>query len=408
MISIMGTFFYITRLKYALLILNSFLISNQLIETMELCDYINQAKELHSILLNYIDDDCDFSTIEKTFLLQKYHENIDELREFIYMILIICNNRNRKNNFFQKIEKIILYLKDDIKRFFSDDEIFQLFESNKRILLFLFQNNFITIDNSIVEMITQKNKEFINFFYLEIKGKIDKETESSISNELLKYDQNIFNTFEENRQNGENDSYICKLIRQDLIIEFIQYVNQTNYQISAVINSSLFETNSFLLEQQPTLIEYAAFYGSIQIFQYLLMNNVELSPSLWLFAIHGRNAELIHLLEQIRLIPSDKSYYKCFEESIKCHHNEIAHYIQENLINKNVFLTDSKFDPFFKDNEFSYGFHYFNYEFFPKKANYRFMIHYACKYGYLTIVKLFSKKNDLKTKEEIIISKKKH
>ena len=57
--------------------------------------------------------------------------------------------------------------------------------------------------------------------------------------------------------------------------------------------------------KNTTLIEYSAFYGSIQIFNFLRMNNVELSPSLWLYAIHGNNAELIHLLEENKVEPKD-------------------------------------------------------------------------------------------------------
>ena len=80
--------------------------------------------------------------------------------------------------------------------------------------------------------------------------------------------ENVLNSkdFEENRRVGENHNYICKLIRNDSLIEFIQYVNQTNFSISLKINHSIFETKSFLLKNEPTLIEYSAFFGSIQIF----------------------------------------------------------------------------------------------------------------------------------------------
>ena len=51
-------------------------------------------------------------------------------------------------------------------------------------------------------------------------------------------------------------------------------------------------------KKKPTLIEYAAFNGSIQIFQYLKMNKVELNEELWSYAIHSGNAQIIHLLEE--------------------------------------------------------------------------------------------------------------
>ena len=102
-------------------------------------------------------------------------------------------------------------------------------------------------------------------------------------------------------------------------------------------NISIFETNPFLIKRKASLIEYAAFFGSIQIFKYLQLNNVELTPSLWLYAIHCNNPEIIHLLEENHVIPEDKSYFECYKESIKCHHNNIANYIKDNLIDEKLY-----------------------------------------------------------------------
>lgn len=46
------------------------------------------------------------------------------------------------------------------------------------------------------------------------------------------------------------------------------------------------------------MIEYAIFNGSIQIFQYLKLNNTQLTPSLWFYSIHCKNPEIIHILEE--------------------------------------------------------------------------------------------------------------
>ena len=69
--------------------------------------------------------------------------------------------------------------------------------------------------------------------------------------------------------------------------------------------------NSFLINKTPTLIEYSAFFGSIQIFRYLYQNRVEVFSTIWLYAIHGKNPEIIHFLEENNILPSDKSYQKC-------------------------------------------------------------------------------------------------
>ena len=126
------------------------------------------------------------------------------------------------------------------------------------------------------------------------------------------------------------------MIRNDLIEEFAIYVSKVNLKLSAAtVKMSIFETNNFLLKNKPTLIEYATFYGSFQIFKFLQLNNVELTPSLWLYAIHGGNADIIHVLEENQVKPpkeNEKKFFKkCLIESIKCHHNDFAKYIEENF-----------------------------------------------------------------------------
>ena len=161
--------------------------------------------------------------------------------------------------------------------------------------------------------------------------KIQKQIESEILNE---FGEDII-SFEEKCRIGENDSYICKLIRKDLLDDFIVYVNEKNYQLDSTIKPSIYETNDFLLQFniEMTLIEYAAFFGSIKIFNYLRLNKISMTPSIWNYAIHGNNAEIIQILEENQIeLPEEKSYKQLLEESIKCHHNEIAYYIQNSYL----------------------------------------------------------------------------
>ena len=181
------------------------------------------------------------------------------------------------------------------------------------------------------------------------------------------------------RNLGENDSYICTLIRQDLVEEFISYINRFNISLTIKINVSLFETNQFLIENEPTLIEYAAFFGSIQIFQYMQFNNVELTPSLWYYAIHSNNPEFIHILENNEIEPDDKTYLKCYEEAIKCHHNDIANYIEANLLKQKEIKN-------FNEIIANVSFHYYNYLYFPSNFFQSFVFYNLCKYNYTHIV----------------------
>ena len=189
----------------------------------------------------------------------------------------------------------------------------------------------MTIDESIFTK--SSNPKYFYFFYPEIKRFLDESKLNVIEKKIQEEGETIIEHFKEIRQEGENNSYISNLIRNDSIKEFIIYLNKNNISLSkTTIKKSIFETNSFLIEKQPTLIEYAAFFGSIQIFNFLRLNNVEMKSSLWLYVIHGKNPELIHQLEENKIQPPKNSYKLCFYEAIKCHHNDISCYIKDNLI----------------------------------------------------------------------------
>ena len=67
-------------------------------------------------------------------------------------------------------------------------------------------------------------------------------------------DENEFELFETNRKNGENEDYVCTMIRNDSIDEFVVYVNRKkNYSLSSNIKESIFEINALLLKYRPTL-----------------------------------------------------------------------------------------------------------------------------------------------------------
>ena len=98
------------------------------------------------------------------------------------------------------------------------------------------------------------------------------------SNKTIETDSkdNSEDIFEKKRKIGENDSDICFFIRNDLIDDFVIFVNKTNYKLESKIETS-FETNSYLINKNPTLIEYATFYESIQILRYLILNKIEIN-----------------------------------------------------------------------------------------------------------------------------------
>ena len=340
---------------------------------MKISRYIEQKRDIYEKLLECLENNENneflseflhiFSILKKNNYQNSYY---DELKILLRSINQITSHHRYDTIFKENVSKLFQALYSEITNNFSNIKIYNFFKENKRVLHHLFETKIIKIDESIVDLIY--NNDLIKFFYFDIKPLLSKSCQHSFEREI---DQK---EFKKKVEIGENDSYICSLIRQDLIEDFISYIHQNNINLSSEIKPSFFETNLFLIKNNKTsLIEYAAFFGSIQIFNYLISNNAELSPSLWLYAIHGNNAEIIQILEDKNVQKNDS---KCFKEAVKCHHNEIATYFLE---------TSTQLSDDFKMKN---GFRYYNFKFFsvdPKNQN---SLLYAIKYDYFTIVKL--------------------
>lgn len=344
--------------------------------------YLHKKKLIQEIILDYLDSENNQDSLQKIasyYENEKIREDKKEFLELIKMIETISEDHYHSTNFYQKIEQILSLFKNDIQQFFSNKEIFNIFKNNIRILLFLLNEKIVVLNKTIVNFIRSK---YSVYFYPEIKefeseainkrkiGFVDEknETNNSVddidyhlehSNHKFDYDNgngnlssynyfdsfkkeeiqnnddifgNDLETFMQKRLIGENDDILCQLIRNDNINDFISYINQNGININQKINLSDFETNSFLQKNHPTIIEYTAFFGSINIFKYLIVNKCELKPSIWLYSIHGMNSEIIHILEEKQIKPENNSYIGCFCESLKCHHTDFSNYLGENHI----------------------------------------------------------------------------
>ena len=360
--------------------------------------YIEEKKNAYNFLLEYIDqtdDDNNFSFVKNKLFKDPKKVNRQEIKEILEITKNIADNHHRTQNFMQKIKEILKTLQNEIKQFFSNEKLFEIFQNSKLILQFLIESGMIEFSKEIFEKIRNKfelnGNRFCHFFYPEIKKLLGSENVKDIEDELLLYDPNVFDNFEAKRKSCENESYICTLIREDLVVEFISNVNQTNTKLTIDIKPSIFETNSFLIENKPTLIEYSAFYGSIQIFQYLMRNDVKLTPSLWLYAIHSQNADLIHTLESNNVEKPNNDYLECYLECIKCHHNDIAAYI-ENFYDLNDEARK-------REEIISTVFKYHNYAYFPTKIESSDEFFYLFCNNYIKLVNEF-----IKMKEPEMIS----
>lgn len=129
--------------------------------------------------------------------------------QFREIITNICENHHRDQHFNERMNQLLNYFKDQNKASLDRYRNISIFwKHQKRLFTFLLQNGAITISYEIYsEMINKvKKSEFFFFFFC---------------------------SYEMKCQEGENDSCICSLIRQDSVEEFIEYVNRQNIHLSS-------------------------------------------------------------------------------------------------------------------------------------------------------------------------------
>lgn len=158
------------------------------------------------------------------------------MRLLIQFLSAIPDNHHRFPNFFTKYEQIILFFKYEIKQKLSNFEIFQLFQKNKKVLLFLIQKQILILSETIVNYLTQE--KFTKLFYLlhlwpDVISNLDAHSNSVCANYEKVLTQKMYSeNLNEKRLEGENELYICELIRNDSIDDFILYASKNQFVTS--------------------------------------------------------------------------------------------------------------------------------------------------------------------------------
>lgn len=394
-----------------------------LITTKSSSDYINDLKSyienmtnLTNFLYTFLTKEEDYEENFENFIKARDDLNIMDCSQKIILLLNIINEISlyhyRNVNFIDKVEKLIRMIKLNGK--INKKDILYIFRNNKRLLLFLFKERIISPDHDtykLFESLENERTNYLDYFYDIIhnfKGKIE--------------EKKLCESHEEKQKNGENDREICRLIRIDSITSFIEYCNKNKISLNSYIEPSIYETNLILIEKKNvSLIEYAAFFGSVQIFKYLLMKyGIELNGSLWIFAIHGHNMDIINLLEENNIIADD--WMECLEVAIKCHHNDLAEYfISEKFkdfdlktFNDTVTKENNEYRTYYSKNYLKsifsidcaklifgisyYNFHYIQYD---KLSPVR-IFHFLCKYNYFDIIQKMVKSKNIEINEKVL------
>ncbi|KAK8838022.1 hypothetical protein M9Y10_035969 [Tritrichomonas musculus] len=339
--------------------------------------YLNKMTQVQNQILEFIDsNDNDGSNCTNLYQLidnQKIKQNKNDFKSFLHLLSNISMRYQRSLLIFPKIEKILLYYKKIMLKYFSNNEIFTIFKNNKRCILFLFQEKMIVPNRYIMSnFIKNESKNYLEYCYKEIKGFNNIVGYRAIDPKYINFAEAI----EQKKKKGENDNEICEIIRNDAIDDFISYIKRHNIDFSSKIDTSVYETNSFLLKKGSTLIEYAAFSGSVKIFKYLYSDKSKFDQTIWQYAIYGRNLEIIRIIEDIDFPKETIDFNAIYIESIKSYHKEISKYLEE----KYQQYININFRQILK----AYNFEYFTTNFFNEPD----IFYELCHYDYISLVEI--------------------
>lgn len=105
---------------------------------MEVQNFIKEMKEINSKLLVYLDkqesSEADYQLIIQLLNDLKIRENKHKLRDVVHIMAEIYSNHHGKQAFYSKLERIFLFLKNDIKQTFSNEDLYNMVKESNRLL----------------------------------------------------------------------------------------------------------------------------------------------------------------------------------------------------------------------------------------------------------------------------------
>lgn len=281
---------------------------------VEIKNYCDNFKAMQNLILTYFNDSNESN--EQNNLTQIFQE-VSRLNvcnseilfdEFMHMLSQIASHHRHDNNFYEKMKKVINEYKNTIKNNYSNEEIFSIFVHNEPILIYLSQEEIFDIEDVKFLFFNNDYQKQYEYFFPDLPPEGN--------------DQEL----------GENHNKICKIIRSDQKEEFVSYIEQNNLSFESYIPRSIFETNEFLLKQKViSLLQYSAFYGSIEILKYVKDQRPDLiNGSIWPFALYSGKKEIIEIIKELNTPPPKDDFKSCLLNLIESHQNELFELIQKN------------------------------------------------------------------------------
>ena len=151
--------------------------------------------------------------------------------------------------------------------------------------------------------------------YLYNQNWIDCLLQTSKSDIIFKeYDKLSKNNWELHKKLGfeaNNEDRIFQIIKMDDVDSFQQLTNEPEFSYLKPLKGSFYERSS-LLQGECNMINIVAFFGSVQIFKFIVLNYRSISPEVVKYAVIGGNIEIIHICEELKFDFSDAIYTALF------------------------------------------------------------------------------------------------
>lgn len=326
---------------------------------------LNELANIQDELINFLDDET--ANNEEFNQLLFHLDNSDIIKTSSQMYLFLQCLGNIINYHYERVskldylKKIINHLSNKITELLNQTQLFYIAKNSKLLLLTLIKTRILDIDFFVKYLIRLcPNSNLAYYLTPEFKEYSDKHTnqlDSSVqeffsSKEIIYNSQdegdnsddeenndyeivheNLFemlhidmDEYIELREKGENTSIFTKQIQEDNFEDFNILMEKNGMKINKRIDFQIYDSHDYPLfkNTMPSIFEYAAYNGSLEICKYLTLQNANYESQSWLYAIHGRNAEIIHLLEEHGI---ECKYSEAFLYAIKCHNNNFAEYI---------------------------------------------------------------------------------
>lgn len=322
--------------------------------------FLAQNKERYEIisgfqdLLNNINKESYAKTIK---YIKLNNETFFNTRESAILFLFNINYFTIFN--YKQMELILDILCEfsaELKRI-GIDEI-DIIDMNKHLLCdinYLFQKKVISIQ-SIIQKSVYLEQLFINF-WPEI-DEFDHEYAMLREESLFTYNtdpdyvedmKSLYKSIKANpkqhilnRNKNYNPSALHKAIRDDDLTLFKSILAKEKRDVNYKFDYSFYE-RTLTFDKKTSIIQVAAVYGSLKVFQYLWnQKNIVLDKNLLCYAYSGRNREIIHTCEK-----------KCSEDhilyyAIYSHQKDLV----DNLMKSSTYQPKKKDIPnFVDDNE---------------------------------------------------------